>query len=237
MCFSRPSRPQRKSRCHHERRNSPSVIDCRPTPSCFLMTRSISRSSTALSSVVEISPLARRSRACFSVAGFLCHFHDHLELRPLLVLGQDIAFLGRGEAALRRQAKLLEWNEFRRLLDAAPDVVLRLQPSAFRSDQAEHNGLVLRHQAQRLEATSALGVVFHEVAVHVDRIEQRFRYRLVAAGSDERRLKIATAQMHRDRHVRRDVGDRGVDHASIDCRQLFRIVAAIRHLRAQFRIA
>jgi len=138
---------------------------------------------------------------------------------------------------LRRQAKLLERYKFRRPRDAAPDVVFRLQLSAFRSDQAEYNGLVPRHQAQRLEATSALGVVFHEVAVHVNCIEQRFRHRLVTAGSDERRLKIATAQMHRDRHIRRDVGNRGVDHASIDCRQLFRIVATIRHLRAQFRIA
>ena len=39
---------------------------------------------------------------------FLGDFHDHPELRPLLVLGQDIAFLGRGEAALRRQTELIE---------------------------------------------------------------------------------------------------------------------------------
>jgi hypothetical protein len=37
----------------------------------------------------------------------------------LLVLGQDIAFLGRGEAALRREAELIEVDEFRRLIDAA----------------------------------------------------------------------------------------------------------------------
>ena len=48
-CFSAPSRPHKKSRCHHERRNSPSVMACRPTSSCFLMTRSISRSSISFS--------------------------------------------------------------------------------------------------------------------------------------------------------------------------------------------
>ena len=62
-CFSAPSRPQRKSRCHHERRNSPSVMACRPTSSCFLMTRSISRSSISFSASAVISPLARLARA------------------------------------------------------------------------------------------------------------------------------------------------------------------------------
>ena len=40
-CFSTPSSPHRKSRCHQERRNSPSVIDCRPTASCFVMMSSM----------------------------------------------------------------------------------------------------------------------------------------------------------------------------------------------------
>jgi len=37
-------------------------------------------------------------------------------------------------------------------------------------------------------------------------------------------------------HVRRNVGHRGINHAGINCRQLFRIVAAVGHLRAQLRI-
>src|SRR5687768_16189394 len=59
---------------------------------------------------------------------FFGDLHDHLELRPLLVLGEDIAFLGRGEAALRRQAELLQRYEFRGLVDAALELVLGLQP-------------------------------------------------------------------------------------------------------------
>ena len=65
---SAPSSPHRKSRCHHERRNSPSVIDLRPTSSCFAMTFSISRSSTALSASAPISPRWRCSRACLTGA-------------------------------------------------------------------------------------------------------------------------------------------------------------------------
>src|SRR5882724_332411 len=148
-----PSRPHRKSRCHHERRNSPSVMPCSPTSSCFLMTRSISRSSTVLRSVAVISPFWRFSRASFRELGrsrlptwsarngglvrfilssrdrrradlrghdserirpppslpphLLCEFHDLPHFVPLLLLGENVALLGRGEAALRRERELL----------------------------------------------------------------------------------------------------------------------------------
>jgi len=45
----------------------------------------------------------------------------------LLVLGQRVALLRRGEAALRGQAKLVERREAGGLLDAAPDVAGPLQ--------------------------------------------------------------------------------------------------------------
>jgi hypothetical protein len=66
---STPSSPQRKSRCHQERRNSPSVMDCRPASSCLAMIAPISRSSISLSASAAISPLARLSRAFFNAAG------------------------------------------------------------------------------------------------------------------------------------------------------------------------
>ena len=43
-----PLRPRKKSKCHQERRNSPSVASLKPTSACFLMIFSISRSSTVL---------------------------------------------------------------------------------------------------------------------------------------------------------------------------------------------
>ena len=82
---------------------------------------------------------------------------------------------------MRRQAKLLQRNEFGGLLDATFDVVLRFQPARLRSNQAEYDRLPFRHEAQRLKATGAIGVEFHEISMHVDRVEQDFRYRLVAA--------------------------------------------------------
>ena len=43
--------------------------------------------------------------------------------------------------------------------------------------------------------------------------------------------------MHGDGHVGWNIGDRGIDHARIDRRQLFRILPAGDHLRPQLRIA
>src|SRR5262245_62187726 len=65
---STPSSPRKKSKCHHERRNSPSVASFRPTSSCFLTIFSISRSSTALNAAASISFLAYFVRASFRVA-------------------------------------------------------------------------------------------------------------------------------------------------------------------------
>src|SRR3954462_12406311 len=48
--------------------------------------------------------------------------HAKPQLGPLLFLAEDIALLGRGEAALRRQRQLLQRGEFRSLLHAALDV-------------------------------------------------------------------------------------------------------------------
>ena len=40
---------------------------------------------------------------------------------------KHVAFLGRGEAALRREAELVERDVFRRLVDAALELVLRFE--------------------------------------------------------------------------------------------------------------
>src|SRR5262245_50837056 len=165
------------------------------------------------------------------------HLHDPPQLRPLLLLGEDIAFLGRGEAALRREAELVERDELRRLLDAAFELVLRLKAAALGGDEAEHHHLAPGHEAQRLEAAGARAVVFHEIGVDGDLVEQDLGHRLVAAGGDEGGLKIAAAQMHRLGHAGGQIGERGGDHTGIDVRQLVRIVAAVGDEGAQLGIA
>jgi hypothetical protein len=62
---STPFSPRKKSKCHHERRNSPSVASFSPTSSCFLMIFSISRSSTAFNAAASVSFFAYFVRASF----------------------------------------------------------------------------------------------------------------------------------------------------------------------------
>src|SRR6266704_5045206 len=91
---------------------------------------------------------------------FFRKLDDHPKFRPLFRLGQHVALLGRGEAALRRQAILIERRKLRGLLDAALDGVLVLERAAFRGDQPEHHHLVaLRQEPQRLETAGAISVV------------------------------------------------------------------------------
>src|SRR4029078_9932249 len=91
---------------------------------------------------------------------------DHAKLRPLLLLGEDVALLGGGEAALRGETELLQRSELGGLVDPPLDVVLLLERTALGSDEPEHHGLVaFRQKAQRLEAAGAGAVVFEKVAV------------------------------------------------------------------------
>src|SRR5919108_664768 len=133
---------------------------------------------------------------------------DHPQFCPLLLLGEDIAFLGRGEAALRGQTELLERSELARFIDAALDVVLLLQRAALGGDEAQHHDLVaLRQKAQRLESAGALGVIFEKVAVVVHLAQQGLRNRLVATLGNPGRAEIAAADMGGDGHV----GGRGFE--------------------------
>src|SRR5580693_3227886 len=61
---------------------------------------------------------------------------DHAQLGPLFVFGEDIAFLGGGEAALWRQAELVEIGELGGFLNAAFDGVLCFELAALRRHQA-----------------------------------------------------------------------------------------------------
>src|SRR5436190_18114399 len=92
------------------------------------------------------------------------HLDDPPQLGPLLILGEQIALLGGGKAALAGDAELLERGVFHRLLDAALEIVLALELAALGGDDTEHDELALGQHAQRLEAAGAGIVVFHEVA-------------------------------------------------------------------------
>src|SRR5579863_6443403 len=145
-----------------------------------------------------------RSGGGHSVAPDFVRYLQHAsELRPLLILCQQIAFFGARESALRAEAELPDVDVFRGCVDPAFEVVLRLKLGGFRAYDAEDDGLVFRRQAQGFETSGAFGVVLHEVAVHIDLAEENIGHRIVPAGCDPARTEVATAKMHGDHHVRR----------------------------------
>src|SRR3984957_7001492 len=162
---------------------------------------------------------------------------DHAQLGPFFVLGQYIAFLGRGEAALRRETKLVEFGELGCFRDAALERVFGFERAGLGRDQAEHRKAALLQALERLEPAGAFGVVFHEIAVHLDAVEQHFLHGVVAARAHEGRFIIAAAQMHGHRHVGRNIRDRDIDEIAVERAKCVRIVAAILHLLAVLRVA
>src|SRR5207244_7551429 len=110
------------------------------------------------------TPWCRRS-ARLAVAPYLARDVDaELELRLLLLDGEVVAVVRAREAALRREAHVLERRILRGFVDAALEKLLALELGELGAHQAEHHFLVLWHEAQRLEAAGALRVVFEEEA-------------------------------------------------------------------------
>src|SRR3984957_1789479 len=67
--ISQPVSLERKSKCHHERRNSPSVASFNPIEACLCTTFSISMSSILRRSSAEISPFSSLARASLILGG------------------------------------------------------------------------------------------------------------------------------------------------------------------------
>src|SRR5215472_5526755 len=95
---------------------------------------------SVMNSRLRMDDLDRRIISCGEQPYLAPHLvgklHHHAQLRPLLLLGEHVAFLGGGKAALRRQAELIEACVFGRLLDAALDVALVFQLAGFGGDKA-----------------------------------------------------------------------------------------------------
>ena len=84
-------------------------------------------------------------------------------------------------------------------------------------DEAEHDGLVLRHEPQRREIARARRVVFEEEEADIERVEQLLGDRLVASFRMPLPAAVAAAQMHADVQAGQ-VADRAVGHRDVSCR-------------------
>ena len=56
---------------------------------------------------------------------------DKAQFVPLLLLRQEVSLLGRGEAALRAEAELIERDVLRRLVDAGDNILLLFERARF----------------------------------------------------------------------------------------------------------
>src|SRR6266702_3602982 len=81
-------------------------------------------------------------RAVASPPNFARDFGDEAELGFLFLDAERVAVDGRGEAALRAEAQLLERDVFGRLVDPALQRVLGFERRALGRDEAEHDLLV-----------------------------------------------------------------------------------------------
>src|SRR5262245_42307916 len=120
------------------------------------------------------------------------------QLRALLFLGEVVAVVGAGEAALRADAEVLERHELRSLLDAPFQDVLGLELGKLGGNQAEHHLLALRDVAQGLEAARALVVVLEEKTIYREGRKGGLCDVVVAPAREPGALEVAAAGVHRD---------------------------------------
>ena len=108
-------------------------------------------------------------------------FNDKLQLGPLLFFGQEVAFHGGSESALRAERELLERKEAGCFVDSPKKIVLALEFGPLRADEAEDNDFAFRNKAQRLKGAGALVVVFEQEAVNGKFVEETLSDGVVSA--------------------------------------------------------
>src|SRR5262245_12468437 len=147
------------------------------------------------------------------------HLHDAGELCSLSVDRHDAGVDVAGKAALRAQGELLQRQVARRLVDPPFELVLALEQAALRREKAEDDGLLGGDEAQWLEAPRAGAVVFEQIPVRLDLVEQRFRDGIVTTLGQPGGTEIAATEMDADGHIRRPRRDRAVDELRIAVHQ------------------
>src|SRR5213078_3149418 len=128
--------------------------------------------------------------------------HAERQLRLLLIHRDLVALDGRGEAALRAQADLLERHVLGRLVETPPEVVLPLQGADLGGDEPQDHARTLGDEAERREVARARVVELEEEAVVRQLVEDDLRNPGVAALRAPARAEVAAAEVRADGQVR-----------------------------------
>src|SRR6266436_9535792 len=162
-----------------------------------------------------------------SVAPNVARNLDHQAQLSLLHFRRDrIAGVDAGEAALRADPEAVEIKLPRRLLDALLQRILAFHLRRLGRDNAEHHGLVGRHEPQRRERAGARRVVFEEVELDVERVEQPLGHVVIAPFRVPLAAAVAAAQMHADPHALRCILEHTVGDGDVLVDQRAPVVAA-----------
>src|SRR5215470_5878042 len=152
---------------------------------------------------------------------------DHeAELSLLHLRRRRIASVDAGKAALRTDGEAVEIEGTRRLLDALLERILALHLGRLGRDNAEHHDLVPWNEAQRRERTGARRVVFEEIELDVERVEQPLGHVVVASFRVPLAAAIAAAKMHADPHALRRILEHAVGDGDVLVDQRAPVVAA-----------
>lgn len=154
------------------------------------------------------------------------------DLGPLLVLTQLVPFHGRAEATLVTEAKLLQapLAILTGLFEPLDHGGLVVESALLARHDAQNHDLVLRQMAQGAEVAGARVVVFEEVDVDVQVLEEHLGDGLVAALREPLAAVVPAAQVDAHRHVLGPLLDRPVDQVRVLAGELDG-VAAVAFLR------
>ena len=119
-----------------------------------------------------MSRARRHLQAVTLLPNALSNALDQRDLCPLFVLGQLVANLAAGKAALGRQVQVLERHILCGLLDTFDDNVLVLKLSRLGGHQAQHDLLAGSNVLKRLKATGAWRIELKVERVDVLMCEQ-----------------------------------------------------------------
>src|SRR5215469_79329 len=141
-------------------------------------------------------------RAGRSAPDFARYLRHKLKLRPLIVFGDEVSFHRGSKAALRADCKLLQWNDFGGLVDAAEEILFTLKRGALGAYQPEDDGFPLGNKAQRLKAAGAVVVVFKQEAIDFELVEEALGDGVVASFRVPVAAVVPSAKMDRQRNAR-----------------------------------
>lgn len=149
------------------------------------------------------------------------------DLGPLLLHREVVALHGAAEAALVRQAELVEslGAVCRGLLDTANDLLLVVQLRRLAAHDAQHDHLAIGQMPQRAEIARSRIVVLEEVHIDIQLLEERLSHGLVAALREPLAAVVAAAQVDANGHVLGPLGNGAVDELGVLLGQLGGVLA------------